>query len=179
VCKNCGHVEHYPSGAFDVNLEGGSEYPDALGCGAYPFLIISERVVDDWNQAGIDNYLTYPVRISSIDSADITNKLPPNYWRIEMNGTCSIDLLSSGLVNADYCAICGNLRTGESQITGFIMEADSWDGSDLFRDKNQFPRINFCTMRILELAKKKTHSNFRFEPMQGPFGIDGKGITYL
>jgi hypothetical protein len=88
ACRECGRVAHYPSGAFDVTVEGGTKYPD-------------------------------------------------------------------------------------------YSDPGSGDGSDLFRDITAYPRVSFCTDRILRLAGQHRLTGFRFEPMAGPFDARSKGIDYL
>ena len=83
-CSECGAVEHYPSGAFDVVLEGGTKYPDILGCGAYPFLIVSEAVISAWHEAGITSFSTNPVGITEVQSKELQNVYHPATaeWRL-------------------------------------------------------------------------------------------------
>jgi len=179
VCQDCGSVEHYPSGEFDVTLEGGTKYPDVLGCGAYPFLIVSKAVVLDWERAGITNFERFAVGVASIKSKRLREIPPPEYFRIEITGRCDIDLEASGLKVISFCQNCGHLRTDPAVASGFQMVAGSWDGSPLFRDVIKYPRVSFCTNIVFELAYKHQRTNFRFEPMEGPRNAASKGIDYL
>jgi hypothetical protein len=166
-------------GRFDVDLEGGVEFPDILGCGAFPYLIVSERVVNDWNSNGIDCFTIYEVGIHSIDSAELRKKKAPQYFRVEIKGTCKIDMEQSGLKVVSYCPRCHHKRTDPMLSEGFRMFADSWNGADLFRDEILYPRVIFCTELVFDIAKHQVHTNFRFEFMEGPFDSGGKGIDYL
>jgi hypothetical protein len=179
TCSKCGSREQYPIGAFDVMVEGGTQYPDILGCGAYPFLIVSDKVIDHWHQAGITSFQFYPVGIAEIRSRKLRDMQPPAYFRIEIDGRCRIDLEASGLRINQYCPECHHLSTEPLVAAGFIVVSDSWDGSAIFRDVDLYPRINFCTGLVLDLAHKNKHTNFRFEPMNGPFDSSTKGIEYL
>lgn len=181
VCQACGTVEHYPSGEFDVALEGGSKYPDVLGCGAYPFLIVSEAVTLDWKNAGITQFEKFKVGVASIKSKSkrLLEVAPPPYFRIEITGSCDIDLAASGLEVISLCQNCGHLRTKPAVSSGFRMVKGSWDGSALFRDVIKYPRVSFCTTLILELAYKYQRTNFRFGLMEGPRDAASKGIAYL
>jgi len=181
VCPEFGVVLHYPSGEFDVVVEGGNQYPDILGCGAYPFLIVSQSVVDAWREAGITSFHSYLVHVDEVRSRSkrLHETQPPRYHRIEIGGRCEIDLGASGLEVVRYAPECEYLATNPSLATGFQMVAGSWDGSPLFRDPLHYPRVSFCTQLVLDLARTYRFTNFRFEPMEGPYDHGSKGIDYL
>lgn len=178
-CPQCGAGEEYPSGAFDVDVEGGTKYPDILGCGAYPFLILTDAVVTAWRQADIDCFQSYPVGIADIKSKKLRDVPPPRYWRIEIEGTCRIDLRASGVEVVKFCPECHYLVTRPTMASGFQIVKGSWNGCPVFRDAELYPRVNFCTQKVLEVARQNRFTNFRFEPMQGPFDSSSKGVDYL
>src|SRR6266404_8397181 len=69
-CPDCGRAAEYPSGSFDVSVEGGDAFPDFLGCGSYPFLVVSARVVETWRLNGIHNLCSYSVGIADVIDSD-------------------------------------------------------------------------------------------------------------
>jgi len=179
ICPEYGVRERYPSGAFDVSVEGGNQYPDILGCGTYPLLIVSQNVVNDWKRAGITSFHSYPVGISEVDSIGLQDIHYPAYFRIEIDGRCKIDLEGSGLRVIRHSLECHYLVTEPSVASGFKMVLDSWDGSPIFRDDNLYPNVYFCTELVLQLARENKHTNFRFETMEGPFDNFSIGINYM
>jgi hypothetical protein len=179
VCSECGVIEQYPSGSFDVELEGGTKYPDVLGCGEFPFLIVSETVVETWREEHVTRFHTYEVGVAKVRSRALEQLAPPRYYRVEIDGRCGIDLAGSGVKIIQMCSECHHLVTHPPLMPGFCMTPNSWDGSHLFRDVELFPRVSFCTKLVLELAHKRNHTNFRFESMEGPFQPADKGIDYL
>lgn len=179
VCPECRAMESHPEGAFDVIVEGGTKYPDVLGCGAYPFLIVSRRVIDAWFGSGITSFHTFPVGIAKIRSKKLMDVVPPSYFRVEIDGRCRIDLADSGLRVVRSCPKCHHLWTDPMVPSGFQMVPSSWDGSALFRDEVLYPRVSFCTEAVLTLAREYKLTNFRFEPMEGPFDSSSKGIDYM
>ena len=179
VCPEYGAAEHYPSGAFDVIVEGGTRYPDVLGCGAYPFLIVSEAVITAWREAGINSFDTYPIGTAEVRSRKLRDAVPPPYFRVEIDGQCKINLAASGVEVVRFCPEHHYLVTRPSLVPGFRMVPGSWDGSPLFRDPVLYPRVNFCTQMVLDLAREHRFTNFRSEPMEGPFNSASKGIDYL
>lgn len=180
VCSKCGSVAEYPSGSFDVVLEGGTKFPDVLQCGAYPFLIVSEAVITAWQEAKIECFHNYPVGIASVQSKRMKD-VPPKYFRTEIDGRCRIDLKASGIQVIRICPECNTITENPkfSDSHGFIMERGSWDGCDIFRDEIYYPRLNFCTERVLSLMGERRLTNFRFEPMEIPPDPGSKGIKYF
>jgi len=172
VCQDYGVVVSYPSGEFDVIVEGGNSYPDILGCGPYPFLIVSEPVVEAWRAAGVSSFTSYLVRVEDVHSRSpkLLRAIPPLYYRIEIDGRCEIDMAASGLNIVRYAPDCHYIVTDPPQAFGFQMVDGSWDGAPLFRDHARYPRESFCTQAIPDIVQEQRFSNFRFEPMAGPFG---------
>src|SRR6266508_5822856 len=107
-CGQCGRGSEIPSGEFDVDLEGGPKFPDILKCGEYPFLIVSERVVTDWRDAGITCFDAYKVSVASLKSKKARSAVPPCYFRIEITGTCVVDTKGSGIPISRRCSKCGS-----------------------------------------------------------------------
>src|SRR5262249_44960052 len=108
----------------------------------------------------------------------------PEYHRIEITGHCDIDFAASGIQVENVCPVCGTMKWSpipEYKLSGppFKMVPDSWDGSDLFRNRCHFPSVSFCTEKVLEIASKYRLTNFRFEAMELPPDAKSKGIPYL
>ncbi len=167
VCTDCGLVDNYPSGAFDVIIERGVKYPDVLGCGAYPFLIVSAVVVSAWLEVGIDSFHTHPVGIHKVQSERLKSTDAPLYFRIEIDGRCEIDLIASGIKFIRICKTCQ--RVIEQPMLAaerrYIMVESSWDGSAVFRDFLRYPRVSFCNQAVVDIASKYRFTNFRFDLM--------------
>ncbi len=179
ICPKCGSVKSYPKGAFDVTLDKGSKYPDVLGCGAYPFLIVSDKVIQAWQEAGVCCFHTYDVKVEKIKSARLKDLPAPHYYRVEIEGSCRIDLEASGAKAVKFCPECHHLVTRPAVLNSFHMISGSWDGSSLFRDQVLYPMVSFCNETIIKIAFQHRLTNFRFEPMAGPLDPENKGIDYL
>ncbi len=143
ICQNCGSVKHYPVGDFDVTVDKGSKYPDVLGCGGYPFLIVSERAIEAWQVAGLCCFHTYKVNIAEIGSARLRNVAAPQYYRVDIDGKCQIDLEASGAKIVKFCPECHHLETAPFVLQGFRMVPGSWDGNSIFRDPIYYPLVKF------------------------------------
>jgi hypothetical protein len=178
-CPHCTHYAEYPSGEFDVIVEGGVKYPDVLGCGAYSFLIVSDKVINAWHGAGITSFHTFRVGVADVRSAKLSILIPPPYYGVEIDGRCRVDLAASGFEIVQSCPACGHVRTTRRDLNNsFVMVKDSWDHSSLFRDLDLFPRVIFCTRTILDVAQRNGITNFRFQPMQAGSFSD-KGIDFM
>jgi hypothetical protein len=164
-CPECGRAGHYPAGAFDVTVEGGSEFPDVLGCGAYPLLILSERVMFLLRGAGVACFQEYPVSVAAVKESRVRREEAPAYFRVEITGECMIDFAGSGATIKSICGQCGEIKTQPPMIRRFALVQGSWDGCDLFRDRRYFPRVSFCTQRIVDIAKANGLTNCRFQEM--------------
>jgi predicted RNA-binding Zn-ribbon protein involved in translation (DUF1610 family) len=164
-CPECGRAAQYPAGAFDVTVEGGSSFPDVLGCGAYPLLIVSERVLSVLKGAGICCFQYYPVGVTAVQESRVRRDEAPAYFRVEIAGECMIDFAGSGAAIKSVCARCGEVKTQPPMIRRFTIVEGSWDGCDLFRDRRYFPRVSFCTQKFVDLAKANGLTNCRFQQM--------------
>ncbi len=162
-CPECGRVRSYPSGSFDVVVEGGNTYPDVLGCGAYPFLIVSESVIRAWDLERATSFHTYAVSVADVQSESLKDLPPPKYFRVEIDGRCRVDLEATGIKVEQVCSMCKAMKRPLNYIRKFHLLSGSWDGSSLFRDADFFPRVNFCTEQIRKLTAKYELTNFRFD----------------
>lgn len=165
ICKKCGTHRRYPSGELDVSLEGGSSYPDVLGCGAFPFAILSENAIQIFMDAGINSFHTFEVGIKSIESQTLEKKRPPRYFWVEIDGHCRVDVKASGANSIKICKQCNYIETDPMVLQTYSLIPGSWDGSPLFRDDIIYPFVNFCTQEVVDLVKKKKLTNFRFRLM--------------
>ena len=65
ACDMCCVKQLVAIGDIDVTLEPrkGSAWPDVLGCGAYPFFIVSARVIKAWEEDRIGVYPHHGVKV--------------------------------------------------------------------------------------------------------------------
>jgi hypothetical protein len=164
-CSECGRRGTYPAGTFDVDLEGGAGFPDVLQCGAFPFLIMSERFLILLRAERITSFNEFRIGVRSIQESKLTVEKAPNYFRIEPSGQCMVDFAASGAKISSVCQHCGLLTHEPPVIRRFNFVEGSWDGSDLFRDSRHFERVTFCTQRVVDIALEHCITNCRFERM--------------
>ena len=164
-CPDCGTATSYAAGSFDVTIEGGEAYPDFLGCGAYPLMIVSSKVIASWERHGIGPFVKFPVGVAAALETKLSPNEAPQYFRIEIGGEVMVDVPGSGGQFTRFCTRCGTFMTEPMLIKKFAYHARSWDGSALFRDHRLFPRVVFCTEAVKRLSKAEQHTNCRFEEM--------------
>ena len=164
-CPDCGAAASYPAGSFDVTIEGGEAYPDFLGCGAYPLMIVSGKVIASWEQHGIGPFVKFPVGVAAALETKLSLKDAPQYFRVEIAGDAKVDIPGSGGDFTRFCTRCGTFMTEPMLISKFALYAKSWDGSHVFRDQRLFPRVIFCTETVKRISESERHTNSRFEEM--------------
>jgi len=164
-CPQCGRADTYPARSFDVVLEGGAQFPDFLGCGACPFLIVSERVVKVFEAAGVQSFLKYPVGAAAVQESELRKESAPRYYRIEITGECMVDLAQSGIMITGICGRCGEVERKPITVRPLKILEGSWDGSDLFRDRRLFPRVCFGTQKVADLVHAHALTNCRLRQM--------------
>lgn len=164
-CPDCGARASYPTGACDVTIEGGYAYPDFLGCGAYPLLICSERVIAAWERHGLGPFIKFPVGVVGTLDTTLQRDEAPQYFRVEVCGEVMVDVPGSGGTFSRFCTRCGRFMTNPKIIRKFVFHQGSWDGSSIFRDHRLFPRLIFCIESVKQLFEAECFTNFRFEEM--------------
>ena len=164
-CDACGRGSEIPEGSFDVVVEGGRQFPDVLYCGAYPFLIVSARVAGDWERSKINDFTRFPVRVKDLTDAQVKLSDAPEYFRIEVSGSCEVDLRRSGLALRKRCRSCGCGRIDRLAEKGYVVKARSLKGSGLFRD-SILSAVIFCSSTVSDLATANHHSNVKLQSVQ-------------
>ena len=189
ACEVCGVESYRADGPISVLLEPGKgvEWPDVLGCGAYPFFIVSARVLEIWQDEGVGSFPHHRVDILPPFPGKIATP-PPEYCWIDgskMRGA-AIDFDASGFVGVRFCPGCGN-RTDDVGATydrrrsgtwPFQIVAGSWNGAKLFTT-DLSPTKFFCTQDVLHSAARHRLTNFRFLRAEDGDDAASKGIAYL
>lgn len=188
-CEVCGASTRRPVGDLAVTLEAkGTMWPDALGCGAYPLLILSNRALDALKEASVETGTCNSVILTGTLPAALTSIPAPEYYWINGENLrgASLDFEASGFVGVAFCAGCGR-RTEDvgktydrrhSRRFPYKFREGSWNGLSLFTT-DLSPAFFFCTEVVLECAKKNRLTNFRFLPADEGSRPDSPGLDYL
>lgn len=187
-CYKCGGVKTYAEGDITGILEKakGIKWPDVLGCGHFPFFIISSRVLEAFDKEQLLSFPYHRVFIEKPYPKRLDEQCMPEYYWIDgpkMFGA-ELDFEASGFVDNKFCSVCGirtdNIeRTFDLQDKGFsyVFKKGTWNGDHLFTTDISRTRF-FCTDRILDCAKKYKLTNFKFIPIENGNELNG-GIRYL
>ena len=182
-CKKCtAGLSTYPKHPLGLSVEGGVKYPDILGCGGYPLLIVSQNVIDDWEKAGITGYEKYEANIVEANGKRIRDLKPPQYYHINITGRAQYDMDAMGFRCEVVCNYCGHTRFVDSNNemnipSPTIIKEGSWDGSDMFA-ADITPGRSFCTEKILFLTGMNERTNCRFVPLDDNDPVSNKGLDY-
>ncbi len=185
ICPMCNSpLIVYPDNTIHLTVEGGIKYPDILGCGEYPFLIVSENMINDWERFGITGYKKYKADIVEVKGKRIKDIEPPKYYHIDVIGRAEYDLNAMKCQISIICNNCKRIQYLDSSgkiinvlPDSIIFKNNSWDGSDLFVD-SLTPRYIFCTNKILNLAGINERTNCRFVPLDDKDPVSNKGLDY-
>lgn len=175
-CPECGALKTRFQGDLAAVLEDGRgrQWPDVLGCGAYPLLVVSERVLEAWRN---DEIGEFPIggRVICLPPlpSPLKNSVPSAYFWLDgekMLGA-KLDFEASGYVGVQFCSTCGRRWDNVSatydrqhaQQWSYTILHDTWSGSHLFTT-DLSPSAFFCTSKLVEGARRHRHSNFRFMP---------------
>ncbi len=191
-CKLCesGRSLQYAFGAIEAFCERGKgvKWPDIIGCGHFPFFIVSARALSAFELEGIGGFPHHPVHIQP----PIPNKLAslpvPQYFWLDgekMRGAL-LDFEASGYVGVRFCPECGT-RTDDISRTfarrnnepyPFAFRPRTWRGAPLFTT-DLSPCAFFCTEAFVNCARKHELINFEFHPVEEGSNSRGTGINYL
>ena len=189
-CRLCGVASWSAPGDIEVRLESGkgNMWADVLGCGAYPFFIVSEPVLRAWGDEGIGAFPHHRVLIAPPYPKKLRDLTPPDYYWLDgsrMRGAL-LDFDASGFVAVRFCPHCGN-RTDDVGATydrqrsarwPYAFVPGSWTGTRIFTTDIS-PTKFFCTRDVLDSAARHKFTNFRFVPTEDSNMPGSAGIKYL
>jgi hypothetical protein len=189
-CKRCGVEVSQPGGDLEVSLDEnqGTRWPDVLGCGAHPLLIVSASVVESWqNEEQLAPAVGGRVSFRALPKGLEALKRPSYFWidGARMRGA-NLDFQAGGFVDVRFCAECETrseniTATHTRQASGhwpYVFAAGTWNGAKLFTS-DLSPAVFFCTDEIVECARRHRHRNFRFIPSEAGGATWSAGIDYL
>ena len=190
-CGGCGAVSERPLGNLVAKLERNKAncWPDVLGCGSYPLFIVSDRVLEDWNNDGVSNVsvgggLTFVRPLTD----HLKNAQQPRYYWLDgmkMFGA-RMDFETSGFVDVRFCPVCGRrtdniaatYQRQHSAVSPYTFFDGSWSGARIFTS-DLSPTAFFCTQDLISCATRNRHTNFRFLPAERGDDTSNLGIAYL
>jgi hypothetical protein len=119
-CKREKRSLYYATGEMVAQLEynKGTKWSDVLGCGAFPFLIVSEKVIECCAKEGVGTFPIHEVKIATPFPKKLSGEIPPKYFWIDgvkLKGAL-IDFEASGFVGVKFCSECG-VRTDDISKT--------------------------------------------------------------
>lgn len=171
VCAECGTNVCRPSGSVSALLAPRRvvEWPDIIGCGAYPLMVVSDRTRALFlSNNVVDESVFGDVALSGQGVLSS----PPYFWidGYRLKGA-AVDFCRSGFVDVRFCSKCNN-RTDDVGATydkrleigrRYFFREGSWSGSQIFTT-DVSPTLFFITESLKRLIEAARLSNFEFEP---------------
>ncbi len=175
-CNSGMHIIQYATGKLVGDLDNrGAKWPDRLGCGHFPFFIVSERVIDAWASEGIGSFPHTEIELTPYRPKKLRDVPPPRYYWIDgekIRGAL-IDFEASGFVGNKFCPECG-VRTDDVVATGnrqdekawpYVFQESSWNGGNLFTTDIS-STVFFCTRAVVDCARQYKFTNMKFIPVE-------------
>jgi hypothetical protein len=167
----------------------GTYWPDALGCGATPVLIVTRRVLEAWKA---DKIRDCPVggRLKFMPPLPryLQKAQQPEYFWLDSTRMVGarLDDEASGFIISRSCPICGcsiidvdaTYDRQHSQPWSYVFAEGTWNGADLFTI-SPTGGLYFCTERVVTCAREHGHTNFRFVPVEEGDAPGSSGINYM
>lgn len=145
--------------------EGGSKWPDFLGCGAPPpSFFISERVAK--SMAALKCEITHltEIPVGTVKSKKLKLTTPPRYFVPQVAGGIRIDWDAMDIkLDSEGYPIYNHQKALE-----LIADSKTWNGFDLFSWANFQHEVGLtllCTQKVVDLAEKEKWTNVRFDPV--------------
>lgn len=137
--------------AIDVIIEGKGLYPDFLFCGHYPLLIVSDRVLNLWNENEVNGFRSHQVRLFRNEGVEIP-QTEASYHNIVITGRNSLDFEQMGIRVVSQCPKCGYTKYNKKtwEFGQLIVNDNAWDGSDLFVFE-RFEASPLCGLKNLKI----------------------------
>jgi len=189
-CKGCGCEDVALDATLEVALmqNKGSKWPDALGCGAFPLMIISVRAVEAWHRQGFGPLPLKRIVVRGHVPRKLRAEDCPGYFCVDGLRLCGarLDPDASGYSGVQRCVRCGvtshdPTATREKQRDRkypFVLVAQSWQGLPLFTtDLERY--TFFCSEEFVTMSRRYRLSNFRFVPIEDRGSYHHEGLHYL
>jgi len=168
IIKNCDlchrgslYPGRYPERALDAEVEDGTSYPDILGCGSYPFFILSEAMLLHLESCGIESFQSFPLNITRATGSAIKTVNPPQYYHLKLAVGCELDFPKMGVSVVEHCSKCYYTRVDPSSGFDTVVKGKSLHGYDLFISEF-FPCKAICTSRFKDIVEQNHGTNFEF-----------------
>ena len=172
-CPKCGRIRYnYANREISLLIEGKGKLPDYLMCGHYPLMIVSDRVLNIWEKAGITGYTSFLVELVDYQMDKIRDV---QYHNIIVTGKAELDFTKMGIKIKKVCSKCGAVEYNKQtwEFGTAIMKESTYDHSDLFV-LNFFPTAPLCTIKVLETVHDNKLKSFKFQYFAYRMVVDQK-----
>jgi|GEM_PF-6486832 len=149
-------------------IEKGRKWADFMECyEGPPFFVVSEKVVNDLQVAGLKEFDAKPINIEKIKSGKMLQKNPPpNYFSLKAKPGIELDREA----NEDLYEQCMNPEIDTSHLgPGLLPEnvvtVESWNGNSIFTFSNAGEDALLVDERFLNLSRDKEWTNVTLRPL--------------
>ncbi|MBX9735530.1 MAG: hypothetical protein K2X32_01270 [Phycisphaerales bacterium] len=148
-------------------VSAGRKWYDFVSASNVQSTMFSERAIEAFASVGAQGYRVVPVKVSFRPNPP-PKLAPPKYFAIELTSCVRLDVAASGYEQGDYCTLCAR-RTATTQETNFVrkgrsLDMSTYDGADIFAVGHLESRNEYCSLKIVEVARKYKLTNSAFQP---------------
>ena len=122
-------------------------------------IVVTERVVQVFEEAGLTGYELKPTKIVSV-AKRVKIKSYPKFWELIVTGQGGHAHPDSGIALKFKCDTCGLVRYSAYEH-GIIVDETQWDGSDLFT-VIEYPKHILVTERVKNIIESHKLTNVKF-----------------
>jgi len=147
-------------------IEGKIKLPDYLLCGHFPLFLVSQKVIEKWEENNMTGYEAFPIKkLLDKNGNDLATDV--QYFNVIITGRVELDFEKMNVFIKYQCSMCGGIGGGieyNKKVWEFgekIIKQGTHDGSDLFVAK-YFESTPICTSKLLEIVYKEKLTNFEF-----------------
>ena len=173
ICPTCYEPSHRErTGPYTIEWQPGSSVvPDFPSCLGGDSLLLTDRVKQAFEQAGLTGYVAWPVPIREPKRSPKRSKVPrvpspypgPPIWDIYVTEYVHIIPEQSKLEFAGLCPRCKRPRyyalPGPAETQHFVIDRRTWNGCDFMRPHELNTLL--LTPRVIEILRPHDFTNYQ------------------
>lgn len=145
-----------------------TRYPDRLSSWLTEPLVISERFMNGYIQAGLSGILSFSkIDVVKVARRKAASTAPPDYYLAELcySKTVRVDPQKTIIHGQKYgwsCAVCNPFGTTCDSLEHLVLHTADWDGTDIFR---VYAVGTVCSQKFHDFINANQFTNFNLVPV--------------
>ena len=146
-----------------------SKYPDRLTAWLPQSIVVSERVVQAYEQEGLRGVKNFtPVEVVKVSRMGKNSPPPPRYFSVNVDFTLDVrrDEANTIIIGDKHdwsCELCHPKGTTCSQLLRLSLHTENWQGEDIFK---VYAVGVIYSQRFYDVIKERGFTNFNLIPVE-------------